>query len=78
MANTQVGTVDQNFVDKRRFRDYQSTMPAEQNNMDSVSELRTRLTALSASTFTAARLDAMTVNDMLYALRVHSADAAGI
>jgi hypothetical protein len=78
MANAQCGNVDQNFIDKRRFRSYDSNTMAEQNNYDYVYELRARLAALSASTFTAARLDAMTVNDMVYALRLHSADAAGV
>lgn len=39
-------------------------------NDDSIATLRARLTAISASTFTAARLNTMTQNDMVYALRL--------
>lgn len=78
MANTQVGAVDFGFIDKRRGRDHGSPVPSEQSNYDLVSDLRARLTALEATTFTAARLDAMSVNDMVYALRVRSSDSAGI
>lgn len=39
----------------------------------SVATLRSRLKALSASNYTDAKLDDMTRNDMLYALRVISA-----
>jgi hypothetical protein len=51
---------------------------AEIANTTSVSAMRTRLAALDAGYFTAARLDLMNKNDMLYALRVRSADSAGI
>lgn len=78
MANNQVGAVDNGFVDKRRARDHGSPALAEYANYGQVSTLRSRLTALSATSYTAARLDSMTSNDMVYALRVASADAAGI
>lgn len=77
MANSQTGAVDFGFVDKRRGRD-QGTALSEQANYDLVSDLRTRLNALSATAYSTARLDTMTVNDMVYALRVASADSAGI
>jgi hypothetical protein len=51
---------------------------AESNNMDSISEMKARLTALNAGYFTAARMNSMTKNDLLYALRLGSADSAGI
>lgn len=78
MADTQTGPTDLGFVDKRRGRDFQGQAIAESANMGSVNSLRTRLTAISATTFTAARLNSMTVNDMVYALRMHSADVAGV
>lgn len=78
MANTQKGAVDFGFVDKRRTRDDGSLVLAEANSYDAVSDMRTRLNTLSATSYTNARLDAMTVNDMVYALRVASSDAAGI
>lgn len=78
MADTQAGPTDLGFVDKRRGRDFQGQTIAEAANMGSVSALRARLTAINSTTFTAARLNAMTVNDMVYALRMHSADVAGV
>lgn len=38
-------------------------------NDDSIATMKTRLTVINAGYFTAARLNAMTANDMLYALR---------
>ena len=67
------------FVDKRVGRGNAAThVAAESANMDSVYDLRARLTALNAAYFTATRLDAMTKNDMVYALRLGSSDSAGI
>ena len=79
MADYMIGTVpNDTFVDKRRGRGNASTtILAEGNNMSSVSALRTRLTALSAA-YTSTRLNQMTVNDMIYALRMLSSDSAGI
>lgn len=50
----------------------------EVTNAGTVAALKARLTALNGTSYTAARLNSMTKNDMLYALRVESADAAGI
>jgi len=78
MANTQVGAVNQNFVDKRRQRDYQVPQLSDANNYDSVNEMRARLQVVAPGTYTNARLDIMTVNDMVYAVRVHAVDSIGI
>ena len=78
MADLQNGPTDIGFVDKRRGRHYEGVAIAEANNMDTVGELKARLTALNATSYSAARLASMTVNDMVYALRVASGDAAGI
>ena len=51
---------------------------AEVANLTSINAMKTRLTALSPTTYTAARLATMTENDMMYAIRVATADAAGI
>ena len=51
---------------------------AEIANTTTVGGLRARLAALDAAAFTTARLDTMTENDMLYALRVRTGDSAGI
>lgn len=67
------------IVDKRRGRGTTGahTM-TEVNNTTSISALKTRLTAISATKYSAARLASMTKNDMLYALRLETADSAGI
>lgn len=66
------------FADKRRLGGA-TTRPAgsASANYNDVSTLRARLTAISATTFTVARLNAMTKNDMMYAVRLTD-DAAGI
>jgi hypothetical protein len=78
MANVQAGPIRADYIDKRRGRDFGSQAQAEHANYSTIGTLRARLTALAAGTYTAARLDAMTVNDMEYAVRVLSGDAAGI
>jgi len=50
---------------------------AEVANYGTVSTLRTRLAALNAGYYTATRLNQMSKNDMVYALRTIQ-DAAGI
>lgn len=66
------------FVDKRKGRgDAGVSALVGQNNYDNITDLRTRLTAISATTYTAARLDAMSKNDMIYAVRVTD-DPTGI
>ena len=77
MANVEVEN-SFGFVDKRRSRgETGATALVEDNNYTNVFDLRTRLAAINAGYFTAAQLDRMTKNDMIYALRVAS-DAAGI
>lgn len=67
------------FVDKRRGRVNSSTTQlAEEANYNNVSAMRTRLTAISAARYPASKLDAMTINDLRYALRVETGDSAGI
>jgi len=80
MANHQVGNepADASWIDKRRnARGDNTNHNATPLNYDSIANLRARLTAISGTTFTAARMDAMTVNDMYYAIRLND-DAAGV
>jgi hypothetical protein len=66
------------FQDKRKGRgDAGASALVEQNNYDNITDMRTRLAVINATKYTVARLDAMTKNDMQYALRVES-DSAGI
>lgn len=78
MADAQMGPVNTRFVDKRRGRSHDGVALTEAANYGKVSDLKTRLTAISATKYSAARLATMTVNDMVYALRLESGDSAGI
>jgi hypothetical protein len=76
MANSNISVV-RSVVDKRQVQGVLTQQIATPANYASVSAMRTRLTAISATAYSAANLDAMTVNDMVYALRLND-DAAGI
>lgn len=76
MANANVGVV-RGVVDKRQTQGVLTQPIATPANYASISAMRTRLTAISATAYSAANLDLMTVNDMVYALRLAD-DAAGI
>jgi len=78
MADAQMGPVNEKFVDKRRGRTQDGAVVAEQANMQTVAGLKARLLALDATNYSAARTAKMTVNDMVYALRLSSSDSAGI
>jgi len=72
MANNMIGTdVDLGFVDKRRTTSAgnAAVSMATPANYASVTAMRARLGAVDASAYSAANLDKMTVNDMIYALR---------
>lgn len=43
------------------------------DDTDTIAAMRTRLAAIDAAFYTAARLNTMTVNDMVYAIRVADA-----
>lgn len=58
------------LTDKRRGRGSTGVQgQAEINNMTSVPTMRTRLAALNGAYYTTTRLNNMTYNDMVYALR---------
>lgn len=58
------------LTDKRKGRGATGAHgQAEINNMTSISAMRTRLAALNGAYYTTARLNNMTRNDMVYALR---------
>lgn len=46
-------------------------------NFKDIAAMRTRLTAINATSYSTARLDIMSTNDMVYALRLND-EAAGI
>ena len=76
MANAQVKN-PLGFVDKR-LGGATATHPISAttaSNVKDITSMRARLTAINAGYYTAARLDQMTVNDMIYAIRLN--DEAG-
>jgi len=77
MANFDIGN-RQKVVDKRAGRGTTaSPLTTTDTNARDITAMRARLTAISATTYTAARLNIMTENDMMYALRM-SDDLAGV
>lgn len=85
MANHQVtGSLPRiNHVDRRRANLNSAGIPGSSHGashagrVQSITDLRTRLTAIDASAYSASRLDTMTVNDMIFAVRLAD-EAAGI
>ncbi len=66
------------FVDKRVARGVSgATVLTESNNFDNINDMRPRLAAINGTYYTAARLNVMTRNDMVYALR-REGDPTGI
>jgi hypothetical protein len=67
-------------IDKRAARGNTTgtSILAEVANMDTIQDMKTRLTAINGTSYTADRMNKMNYNDLVYALRVASADAAGI
>lgn len=79
MPDLDIGNGNNGFVDKRQGRGQTGApVEVEQANYTSISTMKTRLTALNAVSYSAARLATMTDNDIVYALRVASGDLAGI
>ena len=73
------GSANTEFIDKRNGRGLTGASNlAELANYATVSTMKARLAALAASSYTTARMNTMTDNDLTYALRVASADAASI
>lgn len=77
MANNQLGAVDTNFTNARKSTPGAGADITTPANYASITAMRARLTAISATTYSSANLDTMSVNDMVYALRVND-DASSI
>jgi len=78
MADAMNGPVNIKFVDKRKDPKTNALTLTEASNFTSIAALKARLTALKPTVYTTARMHTMTVNDLVFALRAESADAAGI
>jgi hypothetical protein len=59
------------FIDKRRARGTAANNVTTDVNIDDITGLEARLTAINAGYYTATRLDKMTLNDKVYAVRVN-------
>lgn len=76
MADLDIGNIH-NFVDRRGGRGGNHPA-AEFANLKDIAAMKARLTAISSVRYPAAKLAYMTENDMIYAIRVETADSAGI
>lgn len=72
MAENQIGPINTAFVDKRAGH-----TSDERPTAGDYSSIKVMRTTLSANGYTKQQLDSMTVNDMVYAVRLIS-DKAGI
>ena len=74
MANHDVSpNINQGVVDRRRAvpgANAAGNFSAD-TDFNSIATMRARLTAINAGNYTAAKLDAMTKNDMAYAIRLN-------
>lgn len=75
MANKDVGPSD--FVDKRYTQATAGSIVTTPANFMGIAAMRTRLAAINGTYYTAARLNDMSENDMIYAIRLND-EAAGI
>lgn len=71
MADSQIGSVDLSLTFRNETQGSNAALVATPANYASVSAMKARLTAINATSFTAARLANMTVNDLIYALRLN-------
>lgn len=71
MADAQVGVINTDFTYRNKTQGSSAALLATPANYGSITALKARLTAISGTTYTAARLASMTVNDMLYAVRLN-------
>lgn len=78
---SQVDLSENSFSDKRigaGVTHAGSDPVTERGNYSSIKTLKTRLQSLNSIYYTNARINSMTKNDMIYALRLISSDAAGL
>lgn len=77
MADSQIGSVDLGLTFRNETQGTSAALLTTPANYLSVTALKARLTAISGTSYTAARLNTMTINDMIYAVRLND-DAASI
>lgn len=72
MADQMMGYPNMQWVNSRKAIDGMGGQASNLGNISnyvSVTAMRTRLAAVNGAYYTAARLDSLTVNDMIFALR---------
>lgn len=77
MANAQTGPLNARFINKAKLPGDSAVGYATPGNYCNITAMRTRLAAIDGAYYTSARLDAMTTNDMIYAIRLTDDAAAG-
>jgi hypothetical protein len=77
MADVTLGQGNLGFVDKRRVAGQAGINVSTPANYASVAAMRARLIVLNSTYYTTTRLDKMTVNDMVFAIRGFD-DVAGL
>lgn len=71
MADAQVGSIDLGLTFKNETQGTNAALVATPANYASINAMKTRLAAISGASYSAARLNTMTVNDLIYALRLN-------
>lgn len=77
MADAQIGSIDLGFTFRNETQGSNVALVATPANYASVSAMKTRLAAINGTSYTTARMNTMTVNDLAYALRLND-DAGSI
>jgi hypothetical protein len=77
MADAQIGSVDLGLTFRNETQGTNAALVATPANYASISAMKTRLAAINGTSYTTARLNTMTVNDLVYALRLND-DAGSI
>lgn len=70
MADAQIGQFDAGFTNRQQSQGQQTQPVGVPANYWGISSARARLNTKNAAYYTAIRMNQMTVNDLLYALRI--------
>lgn len=71
MADSQIGSIDLSLTFRNETQGTNAALVATPANYASIAALKARLTAISSTTWTTARMNQMTVNDLIYAVRLN-------
>lgn len=71
MADSQIGSIDLSLTFRNETQGTNAALVATPANYASIAALKARLTAISSTTWTTARMNQMTINDLIYAVRLN-------